>query len=70
MTSTAGLTTTWADAAALVVRSDVTAVVVSILLFGAWAAAGALGSGRRYPGHLPGPAWQPLRTCYWICDPT
>lgn len=53
MTSTAGLTTTWADASALVVRSDVTAVLVSVLLFGAWVAAGALRVRAAIPGAPP-----------------
>lgn len=56
MTSTAELTAAWADAADLVVSSDVMAVVVTILLIATWAAAGAI----RVRAAVPG---APPRTC-------
>ncbi|MDC5697980.1 methyltransferase [Intrasporangium calvum] len=56
MTSTAELTATWAEATDLVVRSDVMAVVVTILLIATWAAAGAI----RVRAAVPG---APPRTC-------
>lgn len=56
MTSTAELTATWAEAADLVVSSDVMAVVVTILLIATWAAAGAI----RVRAAVPG---APPRTC-------